>query len=79
MNATVGVIGYIVYRCLVIRALERASIDAYIVEDTSPTVARNAITVREIPDPIDRSEWNTKKTKGDKHRDRAARRRKWGI
>lgn len=23
--------------------------------------------------------WNTKKSKGDKHRDRAERRRKWGV
>ena len=75
----VGTIGHVDHgKTTVVAALMRAlASNPSVPSGTGPVMVR-CTKVPEL-EPNHCMGWNTKKTKGDKKRDRAERRRKWGI
>jgi len=68
----VGTLGTAIVNAAILKALVEVGHEATL-EDPEP------VRYMTVPEPIDCHAWNTKKSKGDKHRNRAERRRKWGI
>lgn len=71
----VGALGTTIVNAAILKALAEAGHEATMA-DPEPV---HYITAHPPCEPIDCRAWDTKKSKGDKHRDRAERRRKWGI
>lgn len=70
----VGTLGTAIVNAAILKALVEAGHEATLA-DPEPV---RYIKISKL-EPECRMGWNTKKSKGDKHRDRAERRRKWGI
>lgn len=71
----VGTLATTIVNAAIFKALVEVGHEATLA-DPEPVVY---ITATAPPEPINRPAWCTKKSKGDKRRDRAERRREWGI
>lgn len=72
----VGTIGHVDHGKTTVAAALMLALASTPVVNAKPV---HYITASPPCEPVDCRAWGTKKSKGDKHRDRAERRRKWGI
>lgn len=71
----VGTLATAIVNAAILKALVEAGHEATLA-DPEPV---HYVPATAPPEAIDCRAWDTKKSKGDKRRDRAERRRKWGI